>query len=533
MTTETLPVDRATLIARLETLCTAACSGDTEAVTKIKQIKTAAAAGDPRAQIALDGLRHLYWRKQEDTVAWDAAAAVYRQSAKGDPKAKIVVKGIIASAQAGDPTARATWARLKTIHGSMRSGALFPAGPGAAKIGGHGMPAKNRAGVVVGGPTLVGAKRPIGSGPALVGGGHPLNGTMHLIPGKTARNYANRLVGCQVGGYGGYGGLGDDMKRRTDHRLVAGIPGGHETLVGGYGGYGGLGDDVKRRNDHRLVGGPSLIGAPVRAPNGLVVGRSYVAFGANLTALQIADLKTTMREAATARVSTYVASLGRTSPSSMTTAEMQAIQSSQKAMGARVVDARQRQSPALPNLINALGVLRTNNIKNGVFLGDPDVQSADDAGYRVLLTNAGEAVVMTKPILAQVRALLPNADQQRGFTMAMGARNGIVDADFPAFARRALSRSPDLVIGFDLGMGTDDPAYRVRLENAGNAVIASHPAFATARAKQPPGDRQRGFTMAMGVRNVTNTLPEYALFVRQSLLTHPELLAGFDAGMAS
>jgi hypothetical protein len=173
--TEIMAVDRETLIRRLETICAGACAGDTEAIAKVSQIKAAAQAGDARAKLALGALRHLYFRKQADTASWNMAEAIYRETAKDSPQAKLAVKGIIAHARAGDPVAVATWGRLKAIHASTKPGALFPPGPGQAKMGGYGLPVLHRAGFRAGGTSLVGAyAMPVRNAAGLVVGRRPI-----------------------------------------------------------------------------------------------------------------------------------------------------------------------------------------------------------------------------------------------------------------------------------------------------------------------------------------------------------------------
>jgi hypothetical protein len=45
-------------------------------------------------------------------------------------------------------------------------------------------------------------------------------------------------------------------------------------------------------------------------------------------------------------------------------------------------------------------------------------------------------------------------------------------------------------------------------------------------------DQRRGFTIGAGVRSL-NAVPQYAMFVRQALLSSPATVAGFDAAMSS
>jgi hypothetical protein len=347
-----MAVDRETLIKRLETICNGACAGDTEAVAKVKQIRDAAEAGDERAKQALAGLRHLYWSKQEDTASWDVAEAIYRQTAKGNPRAKGLTVALIARAKSGDAAAKATWGRLKAIHGSTKPNALFPSGPGEAREEGYGMPEENLPGIAVGGygyhgggyghggglgtPSRNVAARLVGgqSGPNLVGAeswGGPLHVHERRAPqsgpniiggygvrpsglGSPSRNAAARLVGRntmhgEVSGIGGYAvrpsGLGSNS-RSVANRLVGG-----PSLVGG---------------PRRVIGGEIVGGIPVRAANGLVVGRRPVIIGGELTRAQIQDLADLMERASRARVALLISASIASRTTTTTTAGPSAIQ---------------------------------------------------------------------------------------------------------------------------------------------------------------------------------------------------------------
>ncbi len=182
-----MAVDRDTLIRRLETICTSACAGDAEAIATVNQIKTAAAAGDSRAKMAMGALRQLYFHKEKDTASWDVAEAIYRETARDNPKAKLAVKLLAVHAKAGDSSASATLGRLKAIHASTKPDALFPAGPGQAKIGGYGMPQINLAGVRMAGPELIGAHTiPVRNRDGMVIGRRPVIVGGQLTPAQVA-----------------------------------------------------------------------------------------------------------------------------------------------------------------------------------------------------------------------------------------------------------------------------------------------------------------------------------------------------------
>lgn len=79
-------------------------------------------------------------------------------------------------------------------------------------------------------------------------------------------------------------------------------------------------------------------------------------------------------------------------------------------------------------------------------------------------------------------------------------------------------------------MTPNDPAYRVDLTDAGEAVIARFPALAQARAQLPLGER-RGFTIAQGVRK-GSVDPAFVAWVTPGLAVDPQLLKGFTDALS-
>lgn len=112
-------------------------------------------------------------------------------------------------------------------------------------------------------------------------------------------------------------------------------------------------------------------------------------------------------------------------------------------------DALARRSPTTPSLVAQCSALRRANIMKGLYVADN--LSPNDPTYRVALTDAGNAVIAKNPKMDQFRATLP-VSQQRGFTMAMGARAGQLDPKFVAFVTPGLSVDPELLRGFLDGM---------------------------------------------------------------------------------
>ncbi len=152
------------------------------------------------------------------------------------------------------------------------------------------------------------------------------------------------------------------------------------------------------------------------------------------------------------KLPTTVKSLGRVG-TPMTDAERAAMLANQGICN-RAADALKRQSPAAPGLVTQCGATRRANILKGDYFAD--AMTPNDPAYRVALTDAGLAITAKNPQLKSFADSLmakdPSGAMSRGFTMAMGVRNGRVDPAFPAFVRPGLSVDPNLIAGFDLGM---------------------------------------------------------------------------------
>ncbi len=137
----------------------------------------------------------------------------------------------------------------------------------------------------------------------------------------------------------------------------------------------------------------------------------------------------------------------------MTEAERAAMMANQGICN-KAAEGLQRGIASAPGLVDQCKQARAANIAKGEYFAD--AMSPDDPGYRVALANAGLAVVSRNPALkAMADSLMakdPTGAVSRGFVMAMGVRAGKMDPAFPAFVRPALSRDPNLIAGFDLGM---------------------------------------------------------------------------------
>lgn len=136
----------------------------------------------------------------------------------------------------------------------------------------------------------------------------------------------------------------------------------------------------------------------------------------------------------------------------------------------RAASARDRQSPAYPNLAAQCGPVRRANIAKGYYYVDG--MSPDDPAYRVALTDRGEVIVSQNPTLVAMRQALPES-QRRGFTMAQGVRAGMVDPAFPGWVAQGLSRDPELLKGFNDGLvaqAPNDPNLTQALQPQDDAV---------------------------------------------------------------
>ncbi len=166
-------------------------------------------------------------------------------------------------------------------------------------------------------------------------------------------------------------------------------------------------------------------------------------------AQQIGDAATMMAEQAI-RSSSFGGPVVRQTPADL---QMLAqLRADPAGMCNRAADAKARNSPAYPALAAQCAARRRALVLAGTYV--PDGMTPDDAAYRVALTDAGEAVVAKQPALISQRAKIPmdpngDAAQRRGFTIAQGVRNGLVDPGYLAWVVRAFASSPLLLKGFN------------------------------------------------------------------------------------
>jgi len=103
---------------------------------------------------------------------------------------------------------------------------------------------------------------------------------------------------------------------------------------------------------------------------------------------------------------------------------------------------------------------------------------------------------------------------------------------YPGLAKRCAEvRRQNIMGGLYFADATtpNDPAYRVALTDAGEAIVSKNSQMSAFRASLPL-TQQRGFTMAMGVR-AGKVDPKFIAFVTPGLSVDPELLKGFLDGM--
>ena len=123
-----------------------------EAMSELDAIKRSASAGDPGASRLWDGVRHAFWSRESTQADMERAQDLYDRAVAGDAEAIGIVDELHRRAELGDSFAVAERGRLRTVAGYARPDALFPAGPGAPRFGGYGLPALHRAGIVAGAP---------------------------------------------------------------------------------------------------------------------------------------------------------------------------------------------------------------------------------------------------------------------------------------------------------------------------------------------------------------------------------------------
>lgn len=430
------------LVTKLEAVHARAFGGDREAVHFIQSLKTRALSGDAQARRIYNTLAVLHWRKQR-SADYDKAEIYYRRLVAKDPRAMAKLQVLLNRVRQGDAEMLTLFRVLKSIHGKYKSSA-FSDGPGAPRIGGYGLPQEHRPGII------------IGAAPPLVDG---------LERGQ---NFYN---------------TGTPLRTGAPMRTIPFIP--RPRVSGGTFWSGGL-----PRGAGFVVGATEpLTAAAVTNLIGLMVKARALPFGAAITNL-LSQVQSQVQQAfstntvpaSTAftttpppsglttvapRISkpppapgTVVSSLGRAPPvvSSLgriaTTPAQQAALLANQGVCNLAASATARGSAAAPGLRAQCVYQRRANVLAGSYFADK--MSPDDEGYRTALTDAGLAVTAKNPQLKAFSDSLmtqdPSGAKSRGFTIAMGVRNGQMDPAFPAFVRPGLAPNPNLLAGFDLGM---------------------------------------------------------------------------------
>lgn len=123
------------VIGRLDTIREHAERGDPDALRITREANARAMRGDPKGVAAHQALEALKLH-----------AALHR----GEPWACQKTAQLVKASKTGDRAAKETLAVMATSAQHGGGGSLFSAGPGQARVGGYGMPALSRAGVVFG-----------------------------------------------------------------------------------------------------------------------------------------------------------------------------------------------------------------------------------------------------------------------------------------------------------------------------------------------------------------------------------------------
>lgn len=129
------------VIGRLDTIREHAERGDRDALRMVNEAKMRAARGDATGTAAVKILEALKLH-----------AALHR----GEPAACRHAAALVKAAKAGDKNAKESLAIMASSAQHGGGGSLFssPGAPGAARMGGYGMPGRSRPGVMFGAATL-------------------------------------------------------------------------------------------------------------------------------------------------------------------------------------------------------------------------------------------------------------------------------------------------------------------------------------------------------------------------------------------
>jgi hypothetical protein len=201
---------------------------------------------------------------------------------------------------------------------------------------------------------------------------------------------------------------------------------------------------------------------------------------------------------------------------------------------ARARDAIARNSPVAPALVAQC------NAASGRQVLAPMAATVTPLGAEGTVAPLGLGRIQSKPAvhLGRIGTYKPSAADlaPQGICNRAADAKGRNSPVYPQLATAcATARRNNIMQGlfFADAMTPNDPAYRVALTDRGEAIIARNPKMAEFRATIPAGDQQRGFTMAMGIRDASSKVDErFLAFVRPGLAVSTELLKGFDNAMA-
>ncbi len=532
------------LVTKLDAVHERAASGDREAIHFIKSLKTRALSGEAQALRVYNTLAVIHWKKQRGGD-YEKAEAYYNRLKAGEPTAMAKLQTLLNRVRSGDPDSVTLFRVLKSIHGKQKSSA-FSDGPGAPRIGGYGLPEQHRPGIVIGGiidslspfayQNVFGGHQPSTQHRIGHGGGYPMN-QPHLYGRPRVSGF--RVPNPQFSGVG-------DAQPLTASALanliglmvrVRAMP---------------MATQILSSFSTLSVGPTSTSFSTVPAPSGINTATPQTlsqqlaqAQAANAlkpaTAAEMQAFKTANSDP---QASVTMGQLVANGNPFMNQVRATSIgDDSEKAIGfyhAIVTSLGNTQAGPGQDAQRDRMLLPTTSYNSGAngrrlygfMVGRDMMYKAQLAGRPIFLPAAGGKVLgrsgspMTE---AQRTALLAN---QGICNQAKSALDRGSPAAPSLISQCSATRRNNVMSGlyFADAMSPNDPAYRVALTDAGEATVSRNPQLQQFRATLPVS-RQRGFTMAMGVR-AGKMDPAFPAFVRPGLSQDPELLAGFDLGMS-
>ncbi len=550
------------LVSKLVAVHERAARGDQEAIHFVKSLKTRALAGEEKSRRVYNTLAVIHWRKQKGGD-YDKAEAYYLRLKAKEPTAMAKLQVLLNRVRSGDQEALTLFRVLKSIHGKFKSSA-FSDGPGAPRIGGYGMPQQNRPGIIIGG--IIDSLSPFayqnvfgGHQPPHIGhgGGNPMTQRLPQYGTYGQALYGNSLTVSGLGGIA-IGSSPLNIQQLTPEALT-----GLLSLM------------IRVRAMPLAAAVASFVQSAFASPGG--GGGGQQAFTSTPTPSGISTVPAPSGGAAQQTLSSMLASVQqKLAPVGATDEQKNAFKTANSdpnhsiSSGALVVNNNPFMQAEKAKSIAASDPEALAGFFHGVVTslantaeGPGQNAQRDKMLYPTTSENSGlngrrlygfrvARDMMYAAQLKKVPIILPQTIKSLGRvgtpstpaeTAARLANQGICNSAAGAVGRNSpaapnliaqcsATRAANIAKGdyFVDQMPTNDPAYRVALTNAGEVIVSKQPQLAQFRASLPVS-RQRGFTMAMGVRN-GRMAPGFVEFVTPGLAPDPELLAGFLAGMS-